>query len=542
MRRSRWWLPLLLGFFCIIVLCSFSSTPTAAGTPPGVSDLGSRSSSQSSCDNYGIHLLTNGNATIQISPPTTTVSVSDTFQIEVRIDTGSYSVDSAQVYVDFDPAYLQVQNMTGSGVLSTEMLKTWDNVAGTLGYAAVSFGSSVSGVFTLVTIEFHAISGTIGTPLTFSVDYPRITKVKHVADEVPSDKIGGTVIVGEGGATATPTPTSPTVTPSNTPTQTYTPTPGDTPTPTLTPTPSNTPTRTMTPMPSNTPTQTLTPSPSPTQPPSIRILPSTKYASIGETFSMEVQIDTGSYSIDAAQVYIDFDPTYMQVQSMTGSVVLETEMQNTWDNVTGTLDYAAVSMGPSVSGIFTLVTIEFQAMDETAGTPLVFHTEHPRETKINLGADEVPSDKYGATVIIAEATATPTATHTPTTGPSLTPTVTHTPASTATPTRTPTATRTITAGPSPTATSTSEFGGIMLPLVMKPEITPMPTPTPSEQQCEDGIINGGFEQDDGWDFSISLCPPRYIASPSRSGSRALQLGIPPGASDARGPSAAFHKP
>lgn len=80
--------------------------------------------------------------------------------------------------------------------------------------------------------------------------------------------------------------------------------------------------------------------------------------------------------------------------------------------------------------------------------------------------------------VVVLPTATPTITHTPTTGPSPTATGTNTPGPSPTPTNTPTITNTPTTGPSPTATATNTPGPSPTP-TNTPTITLTPTTGPS---------------------------------------------------------------
>ena len=510
MPRSRGWLLSLFAVLCCLALPSLVSAGALASASLGSVDRVSPLSP--GFGNEHETYLANGDATIQISPGSKTVSVGETFSVQVQVDTGSYDVDSAQAYVNFDPALLQVQNMTGGSTLP-QLYKAWDNGAGTLGYsAALLSGSPATGVFTLVTIEFLAVGGTPGTELPFNTSHPRISKLKDGTSDIPSDKVPGTVIVQAPGETATSTPTY-------TPTSTYT--PGPTATPSSTYTPTATYTTGPTPTPSNTPTRTLTPSPSPTHSPSIEILPSTKTVSTGDAFSMDVRIDTASHSVDSAQVFIDFNPANLRVTSLTNGGTLPAELTQTIDNTAGTLGYAAADLSSSASGVFNLVTIGFEAIASTPGTQLAFHMDGQRVTKINDGLNEVTTAKFGSLVIVADHTATPT------TGPSLTPTQT----------RTPTATRAPVRSPSPTASPFPAGRTLMLPLVLK-QFTDGPIPG----LCSDAVEDGGFELDQGWTLDqTSLHPPTYTASHSHSGLRSLRLGIVPDAPDAESISRAYQQ-
>jgi hypothetical protein len=190
----------------------------------------------------------------EVVPASQTVSLNDVFTVTLRIEAGAQLLDAAQAYLDYVPAYLNVQSMTGGGVLDAELLNTYNNSLGELGYSAVTFGSPVSGTFDLVTVTFQAISSIVGTTLDFHTSSPRLTKAGLLGTVLTSSMSSGLVTVLSG--TSTPT-SSPTTTPTGAVT---TPTATQTPAGTiLPPTITNTPTRTLTP----TATHTVGPSPTP---------------------------------------------------------------------------------------------------------------------------------------------------------------------------------------------------------------------------------------------------------------------------------------
>jgi len=184
--------------------------------------------------------VTSGNVTIQMQPATQTVAPGSTFDVDVVIDPQGVGIAAADVYINFDPLYLAVnQILDGTGL--DIFAKLFDNGAGTIDIGAGTLGSPLTTPFTLVTLRFQAKAGTGGTPtaLLFSFAPGRMTVVK---DEGDQDQLGpasnaSVSITG-------PTPTSPPATATRTPTSTRT----ATSTPTLTPTQTPTPTITRTPV------------------------------------------------------------------------------------------------------------------------------------------------------------------------------------------------------------------------------------------------------------------------------------------------------
>ncbi len=115
---------------------------------------------------------------IVVQPPLSIVEPGDIFTVSVEVQAGSQLVDGAQASIDFDPALLQVVEMTGNtDALPVPLWSTYDNTLGTLDYAAGAFSDFPSGSFILVEIAFESMAPTPGTPLAFHFELPRMTDV-----------------------------------------------------------------------------------------------------------------------------------------------------------------------------------------------------------------------------------------------------------------------------------------------------------------------------------------------------------------------------
>jgi LysM repeat protein len=218
-------------------------------------------------------------ATMSVSPTSQTVNVGDSFSVTISVNPNGVAINGAEVHLDFNPGLIQVASLIAGGTLPVPVSgPSYDNDAGQVGYAAGIFVGPPSTPFTLLTINFTAISS--GTsPLTIvRAGIPRQSAVTSAGtgEDILNPGIGGVIISGSVTITGpTPTPTNTPVPPTATntpipPTPTNTPVP---PTPTNTPvppTPTDTPTNTpIPPTPTNTPTATLTPTftltPTPTE-------------------------------------------------------------------------------------------------------------------------------------------------------------------------------------------------------------------------------------------------------------------------------------
>lgn len=378
----------------------------------------------------------NGVVYMSIEPLPAVVNVGDTFSLAIVIDSVS-ELDAAQTYLNFNPAYLEALSVTGSGAFALEFQNSVDNIAGRIDYAAFTlFGTLPSGHFTLATIQFRALAPAPALQISFNFEVPRKTKATFNGQELLINATDGLVVI-QGGATPTPTHTSVSTL---TPTQTATPTA----THTATPTP------TWTGQPTATPTFTGSPPPGVV----LAINPPNRVAALGSTFTLDIVVNAGAQSLDLAQAYINFDPTYLVVVDGAGNpagaiqpqtAVLNNVSLNSVDNALGQINYAAGADSP-VSGLFAIATIRFRALNPTWGTTVTFSLSPGRQSDVRLGGVSVLAYTTNSGVIIAAVgTATPTYTATPTASPTATPTATPTFTTVVGPTATPTATATLSA-------------------------------------------------------------------------------------------------
>jgi C1A family cysteine protease len=109
----------------------------------------------------------------------------------------------------------------------------------------------------------------------------------------------------------------------------------------------------------------------------VSIVPTTYTAAVNGTFTVDIEL-SGTDPVRGASAYIDFDSTYLEVQSITAGTALNTVLEDDYDNVAGTIDYSAGKLsGTLPTGTFTLAIIELRALAETSSTPLTFVFEGP---------------------------------------------------------------------------------------------------------------------------------------------------------------------
>jgi hypothetical protein len=109
---------------------------------------------------------------------------------------------------------------------------------------------------------------------------------------------------------------------------------------------------------------------------------------VGESFQVDVWVEAGPNNpVDTVQVYLNFDPTKLQVTDVFGGGELEEELQEPeYDNLLGHIKYAVGTLDTNnpLTEEFILLTVYFEALDPTGsgGTPVQFAPlVDPRQTK-----------------------------------------------------------------------------------------------------------------------------------------------------------------
>ena len=116
------------------------------------------------------------------------------------------------------------------------------------------------------------------------------------------------------------------------------------------------------------------------------------FASRSQEFVLQVVVEAGPNSpLDAAQVYLDYDPGTLRAVSIGEGFVLEVGLQSNIDHRRGRVDYAAGTLRGVVSHPFTLAAVTFAVPTEArAGTTTVGFAPRraPRQTKaVSRGFD-----------------------------------------------------------------------------------------------------------------------------------------------------------
>jgi len=147
------------------------------------------------------------NVTIGVQPPTTNVDFSEAFSITVEVDNpDAVRISTAAARLNFNTTYFSVTSITAGPTLTTVLLNTYDNVAGTIDFdAGCPPGVNTTDTSILV-CTINCLSKSVFGVSTVDFVYlggppPRQTKVEFGATDYLGGNTGlmnsGTVIVGE---------------------------------------------------------------------------------------------------------------------------------------------------------------------------------------------------------------------------------------------------------------------------------------------------------------------------------------------------------
>ena len=144
------------------------------------------------------------------------------------------------------------------------------------------------------------------------------------------------------------------------------------------------------------------------------VSPTLRIVEVAEPFIAELWLDCqGYYSVDAGQVYIDFDPQILQVLSLTFEPDCSGLFES-YDNTEGHIGFAGgPPPGEAVSTTARFAAIELTGVSVTTGTQLSSSMLRPRLTRFNSRIRRVPLEAIGGEVMVG-VTATPTRGSSPT--------------------------------------------------------------------------------------------------------------------------------
>jgi hypothetical protein len=266
----------------------------------------------------------------------------ETFSVVVEAQgvTGE-GVYGAQLEINFDPDKISASNSQINANLPFVVINNIDNAAGTINMVASRQGDvpGLTGNVTLLTFQ-ATVAGDASGDTTFTFENVKLGDPEAVALNVITQSY--TVSIG-GAATATPTTTPATETP--TPTATTTPT-TETPTPTATTTPAT-----------ETPTPTATTSPA-TETPTPSTTPSTDTPTPTPTTSPATDTPTPTPTTSpATETPTPTATTQVSTAIIAGQIVLIGRTSDNWSDATVTVDDSGQSSTTDVTGQFSIAEV-----------------------------------------------------------------------------------------------------------------------------------------------------------------------------------------
>src|SRR3989338_7560680 len=424
-------------------------------------------------------------AVLTLTPSSTTIPVGQTFTVDINLDTKGAAIDGVDIYsLRYNPAILEVvdSNTSQSGIqiipgtlLANTLTNTVNASNGTIQFSQVTAGGSTyTGSGKLASITFKAKSaGTSALTFDFTLGNTSDTNVAGAGqDKLASVTNGSFTVTGGTTQTSTQTPvpdtTSPTISNVNTSNITQSsvsinwttnepadsqiefptgPCPGGS--NCLTPIVSSLTTSHTVNVSNLNPntfytyriksrdgagnlvvtnnftftTPTPTPTPTSVSGPNLASSPSSQNVSVGQTFTVDINLDTKGAAIDGVDIYsLRYNPAILEVvdsntsqsgiQIIPGTLLANT-LTNTVNASNGTIQFSQVTAGGSTyTGSGKLASITFKA--KSAGTSALtfdFTLGNTSDTNVaGAGQDKLASVTNGSFTVTGGTTQTSTQT------------------------------------------------------------------------------------------------------------------------------------
>ena len=136
---------------------------------------------------------------LALVPAATTLSVGGTLAVAVEVRSGTQPIDGAAVYLDFDPAVLEVVSVIPSASLPISLTQKSDPIGGHLDLIRGAISSLPQGTFSLATVTFRArIAAPTGTSLSISRTTARPSDVSFGGISKLGQTIPATLTIRDG--------------------------------------------------------------------------------------------------------------------------------------------------------------------------------------------------------------------------------------------------------------------------------------------------------------------------------------------------------
>ncbi|MDP6453531.1 MAG: Ig-like domain-containing protein [SAR202 cluster bacterium] len=146
----------------------------------------------------------------------------------------------------------------------------------------------------------------------------------------------------------------------------------------------------------------------------LEIRPSHAIVPFGGEFDLVVWTNViSTQQVSGVELFLNYDSSKLQVVSgsaATGSPIkvtgitthLNLELHNSVDNSSGTVDYAAGSLGPFPVGPFPVVSVRFKAVGvaNSTGTPVTISLIGPRNSNVALGENVIKGEHGDAQIVV----------------------------------------------------------------------------------------------------------------------------------------------
>ncbi len=130
---------------------------------------------------------------------------------------------------------------------------------------------------------------------------------------------------------------------------------------------------------------------------------------VGDTFAYTIQVNANeAQAADGAAVYLNFDPTQLQVNGLQTGQSFDVTLEDTFDNTKGEINFAAgVWDNPAPTQTVELVTIKLTLLQSGGEQTLAFSTTEDRQTMIAGSGEEVTALSEDGNVVVEPVTITP---------------------------------------------------------------------------------------------------------------------------------------
>lgn len=279
-----------------------------------------------------------------LTPGSTTVDEGQTFSVTVEIQSGTQEFNGANVFLDFDPAYLQVNSITLNPTFTFEQPNNgFDN-----GTGQIEFGAATQvrqqGTISFITIEFTAVAAIADTSVAFSTSGARETLVTRGLTALAVNVQNASVTIQE-------------IQPQNI---------------------------------------------------QVLLTPVSTVIEAGQPFSLTIEIQSDDQQFSAVEAALNFDPTYLNVTQLTlasGWLSPDGDLSDNFNNQAGTMDVVG-GYPQGISGTVSFLTIDFIALQAVTSTHVMFASGGGRTTRVALGTNPLDVDLQDASVTITASSAT----------------------------------------------------------------------------------------------------------------------------------------